>query len=92
MGPRAYPGGEVYEPSRPEEAPGCRDVWVITRATLGVLVWPLLALIAVLLSVFGAFVLFATHPALALLPIAALVAAVYLFARWEQRRSGPPDA
>jgi hypothetical protein len=36
------------------------------------------------------FFLFTVHPALALIPVAGIAAAVYLFARWEQRRFRPP--
>jgi hypothetical protein len=34
--------------------------------------------------------LFTVHPALALIPVAAIALAVYLFARWEQRHFRPP--
>ena len=80
----------MYEPPRhEEERPGCRDVWVLSRATFAVILWPLLAMFGVLGAVGLAFALLAVHPALALLPIAALVAGLLLFARWEGR--GPPD-
>ena len=63
---------------------------VLIRAAFAVLAVPLLAMIGVLGVVVAIVFLFAIHPALALLPIAALVGAVYLFARWEQRRFRPP--
>lgn len=66
------------------------EVFVLTRAACGVLIWPLLALAAVLGMLMLAFVLFAIHPALALLPIAALGIGLWLFARWEQGRFRPP--
>ena len=47
-------------------------------------------MIGVMGVVVAIVILFAIHPALALLPIAALVGAVYLFARWEQGRFRPP--
>jgi len=79
----------VYEPQR--EPSGCLEVWVLTRAAFGVLLWPLLALAAVLAVVVAGLFLFAIHPALVLVPVGALVAGLLLFARWEQRRYRPPD-
>ena len=81
----------MYELPPQEEPAGCRDAWVLTRAAFAVLLPLLAALIGVLAVVFAALLLFAMHPALALAPIAALAVAVYLFARWEQRRFRPPD-
>lgn len=66
------------------------EIYVLTRAAFGILIWPMLALAAVLGALVLAFVLFAVHPALALLPIAALIAGILLFARWEQKRFRPP--
>lgn len=81
----------MYEPPPQEERPGCRDVWLLTGAAFAVLLLPLLALAGALGALLGALVLFAIHPALALLPVAALALAVYLFARWEQGRNRPPQ-
>ena len=53
---------------------------------------PLLALLGVLTAVVVAMILFARHPALALLPVGALAFGVYLFAKWEQGRFRRPDA
>jgi hypothetical protein len=78
----------MYEPPL-EARPGCRDVWVLTRATFGVLMWPLLALFGVLGGVGASFYLLTIHPALALVPIVALVGGVLLLARWESRK--PPE-
>ncbi len=65
---------------------------MLTRAVFAVILLPLLAVIGVLGALIGTLILFALHPALALLPIAALVVGVVLFARWEQRHTRPPDA
>jgi hypothetical protein len=65
---------------------------VLTRAVFSVLLPPMLALIGVLSAVVLALVLFAVHPALALLPLGAIVGGILLFARWEQQRFRPPDA
>ena len=81
----------MYEPPRQREPAGCRETFVLTRAAFGVLLPPLLAVLAVLGALTAALVLFAVHPALALLPIAALIMGIVLFARWERRRFRPPD-
>jgi hypothetical protein len=74
----------------PAQTGGCLEIWVLTRAAFGVLFWPLLALIGFVVAVVLVIFLFTVHPALALIPIAAIAAALYLFARWEQRRFRPP--
>jgi len=81
----------MYHDPQPQREPGgCLEVWVLTRAMFGILFWPMLALIGAVLAVVLVFLLFTVHPALALIPIAAIAGAVYLFARWEQRRFRPP--
>jgi FtsH-binding integral membrane protein len=88
----------VYDQREPQREPsasggsGCLEVWALTRAAFGVLFWPLLALIGFVLAVVLVFYLFTAHPALALIPVAAIAVALYLFARWEQRRFRPPGA
>ena len=64
---------------------------MLTRVVFAVLIPPMLALIGVLVAVTLALVLFARHPALALLPLGALGLGIFLFARWEQGRFRPPD-
>jgi hypothetical protein len=81
----------VYHQQEPQQEPhGCLEVWVLTRAAFGVLLWPLLALIGFVLAVVLVLYLFTVHPALALIPVAAIAIALYLFARWEQRHFRPP--
>ena len=80
----------MYEVPKQEERPGCRDVWVITLAVFAVILPVVFAMIALLGGVTLAFVLFTVHPALALIPIAVMVAGMYAFARWEQTRFRPP--
>jgi hypothetical protein len=91
----------VYHQPEPQEEPsardgpapgggGCLEVWVLTRAAFGVLFWPLAALVGFVLAVVLVLFLFTVHPALALIPVAAIALALYLFARWEQRRFRPP--
>lgn len=88
----AYAAPVMYEPPTDDEPPGCREVWVLTRAAFGVLIPVLLAMLVVLGAVTGAIVLLAVHPALALLPVGALVAGILLFVRWERTRFRPPEA
>ena len=81
----------MYHQQEPQQEPhGCLEVWVLTRAAFGVLFWPLLALIGFVLAVVLVLYLFTVHPALALIPVAAIAVALYLFARWEQRHFRPP--
>jgi hypothetical protein len=79
------------DPPPESERAGCLDVWLITRAVLGILLWPLLAFSLLILDIGVIFVLLTTNAPLALIPIALTVIAVWLFARWDQRRSRPPD-
>lgn len=80
----------MYEVPQQDQRPGCRDVWVITLSVFAVILPVMLALMALLGGVVLAFVLFTVHPALALIPIAVIVLAVYAFARWDQKRDRPP--
>jgi len=69
---------------------GCLDVLVITRVVFQVLFWPMALLFLVVLDVAAAMYLFAYHPALALIPVGVTAVAVWLLARWDQRRARPP--
>jgi hypothetical protein len=81
----------VYHEPEPQQQPGgCLEVLVLTRAMFGILFWPVLALVGTMLAVVMIFFLFTVHPALALIPVAAIALAVYIFARWEQRHFRPP--
>jgi hypothetical protein len=73
------------------EQPGCLDALIITRVVLQLLFWPIAGLFLVIIDVGVAFVLFTIHPALALIPLAITIVAVWLIARWEQNRDRPPD-
>jgi hypothetical protein len=74
-----------------EKPPGCLDVLAITRAIFAILLWPMIAVVVVLVDVAATVVLYTKHPALALVTIVPTVIAIWLFARWEQRRFRPPD-
>ena len=62
------------------------EFWVLTRAVYGVLFWPVLALLALILGLLGVFYLFATYWAFGLLALGAIAAAVGAFAWWDRRR------
>jgi uncharacterized membrane protein len=79
-----------YEPQPPKGPSGCLELWVLTRAAFGVLLWPLVALMAALFGILAIIYLFTISPPLALIPIAVIVAGVVAFARWEQRHFRPP--
>jgi polyferredoxin len=85
-----------YDQQRPddrEKPPGCFDVLIITRAVFGVLLWPVLAMFAVILDLAATFYLYATHARLALIPIALTAAGIYGFTLWERHHyKSPPDA
>ena len=84
--------GYYYDerPTQEEKPPGCLDALLITRAVFGVLMWPVLALFAVLADLGVIFYVFTIHPALALIPLALSGAGPWLFAKWEQKRFRPP--
>ena len=77
---------------RSEEPGGCLEVLVLTRAMFGILFWPVVALVGFVLAVVLVLYLFTVHPALVLIPVAAIALALYLFARWEQQHFRPPGA
>jgi hypothetical protein len=86
--------GFYYDSSEPPPSdakpPGCLDALIITRAVFGVLIWPMLALVLVMVDAAIIFIAFTIHPALALIPLAVTAAGLWLFAKWEQRRIRPP--
>jgi hypothetical protein len=85
--------GFYYGPAEPkpeDKPPGCLETLVIMRAVFAVIMPAVIAMIAVMVDVAAIFVLFTKHPALALIPVALTILAIWLFARWEQRRFRPP--
>jgi hypothetical protein len=83
--------GYYYEqPPEEEKPPGCLDALLITRAVFSILFWPVLAIFVVLADVAVIFYMFTVYPALALIPLALSGVALWLFAKWEQRRFRPP--
>ena len=68
----------MYEVPK-QDAPGCRDVWVMSLAVFGVILPILGVIIALLSAVTAAFILFTIQPALALIPIALMAAGIFAF-------------
>jgi len=66
------------------------EFWVLTRAVYGIIFWPVLALVTLILGLLGLFYLFATHWAFGLLALGGLAIAVAAFAWWDRRRPPPP--
>ena len=82
-----------YERTPPEEErpPGCLDAVGITRAVFGILLWPVIAIFAVLADMALIFWLFVSvSPVAGVLAVVATAGAVALYARWEQRHFRPP--
>lgn len=79
----------MYEPPA-DERPGCRETLVLTRVTFAVLLPVLGAMLLVMSAAVAVIVLFIIQPALALIPLGLLVAAIFAFARWDRRRTRPP--
>jgi hypothetical protein len=67
------------------------DVFVITRAIMGMLLIPIAALFFVIADIAAIIWLLTVHPALALIPIALTAVAIWLLARWDRRRGHPAD-
>jgi hypothetical protein len=75
---------------QPSKSPSLwTEVWTLSRIVYGILFWPFLALVGVLLAVFGTFVLYTVHPAFALLAILAVAAVIGALAWWETHRVPP---
>lgn len=81
----------MYEPPSRDQRPGCRETWLLTRATFAIIIPALAAMIAVMAAIVGTIVLVSIHPALALVSVAAAAVAIALYARWERGRFRPPE-
>jgi hypothetical protein len=67
------------------------DALVITRVVFSMILPVVLAMIVLLVDIAAVVILYAQHPALALIPIALTAVGIWLFARWEQRHFRPPE-
>lgn len=75
----------------PDKPPGCLDTLIVIRIVMGFLLIPLAAIFGVFALFSIAFWLFTLYPALALLPIVAGVAALFIAERWYEKRRPPPQ-
>jgi hypothetical protein len=73
---------------RGRHAPWWQEAFVLTRAVFGILFWPLLALMAVVVAIFGLFVAFNAGVLWGVLVLALIATAVAAFAWWDRRQ--PP--
>ena len=76
-----------HEPEKPP--PWWLETFVLTRAVFGVLMWPLLAIVGIIIIIAGLFIAFNVHWGLGLLGFALITAAIFAFARWEKSRNPP---
>lgn len=83
--------GFYYGSSEPPEdkPPGCLDALLIVRAVFAVILPIALAMIVLLVDISLTLWAFTVHPALALIPVGLSAVAIWLFARWDQRRNRP---
>ena len=77
---------------RPKSPSLWTELWTLSRIVYGILLWPLVALLTIVLAVVGVFVLYTIHPAFALLAILAIAAVIAVLAWWETRRVPPSGA
>ncbi|HXK34048.1 MAG TPA: hypothetical protein VNM91_08570 [Dehalococcoidia bacterium] len=84
--------GYYYQqpPDEEEKPPGCLETLVITRVVFGVLFWPVVAILLVLVDVAAIFYFLTTNPLLALIPGAITVIALAALARWDRARPHDP--
>lgn len=76
-----------YEPPRQIQPDGCREIIALTRITY-LIVFPIIfALMGALLLLFLVFTLLAVKPALALIPIGAIVAGLVALGIYERRKT-----
>lgn len=77
------------EPPADDKPPGCLDALLIARAVFAVILPIALAMIVLLVDISVTLWAFTVHPALALVPIVLSAVAIWLLARWDQRRHRP---
>lgn len=77
----------MYYPQAPKEPSGCVQTIVITRMMLGILMIPLLLIMATIIGVLLTFVALSIHPLLALLVLVIAGGIIVGVARWEYNRA-----
>jgi hypothetical protein len=78
----------MYDKGKP--APWWQEAFVLTRAVFGILFWPLVAIIGVMVAIGGLFVAFGAGLGWGLLALALIAAAIAAFAWWDRRRPPRP--
>lgn len=71
-----------------KSAPWWQEAFVLTRAVFGILFWPLVAIVGVIVAIGGLFAAFSAGVGWGLLALALIAAAIGAFAWWDRRR--PP--
>ncbi len=66
------------------------EAFVLTRAVFGILLWPIAAIVGVIVAVAGLFAAFGAGLGWGLLALALIAAAIAAFAWWDRRQ--PPRA
>jgi len=66
------------------------ETLAITRAILGILFWPLVAIFGGIAALMGLIFAFAAHWGFGLLAVALIIAAIIVFVWWDRRQ--PPRA
>jgi membrane protein implicated in regulation of membrane protease activity len=82
----------IEQQERDDDRPGCMDAFVLTRMAFGILIWPMLAVIATGAGVALAILLLASYPLPTIAGAIALAVAASAFWRWISGRRRPPDA
>ncbi len=78
----------MYDKNKP--APWWQEAFVLTRAVLGILFWPVTAIIGVMIAIGGLFVAFDTGVGWGLLALAIIAAVIGAFAWWDRRQPPRP--
>lgn len=73
---------------RGDSTPWWQEAFALTRAVFGVLMWPLAAIIGVLVAIGGLFAAFSAGLGWGLLSLALIAVAIAVFAWWDRRQ--PP--
>ena len=73
-----------------KQPPWWQEAFVLTRAVFGLLFWPLVAIIGVLVAIVGLFAAFSAGVGWGLLVLALIAAAIAGFAWWDRRQPPRP--
>lgn len=71
-------------------SPWWQEAFVLTRAVFGILFWPIIAIVGVIVAIGGLFVAFDTGVGWGLLALALIAAVIAAFAWWDRRQPPRP--